>query len=342
MKIFKQLFAISLVLSTFTMFAQQKVALHHNGISTMFGGANPFVDAYNAALTGDTLYLPGGNISYPSTIDKGLFIIGVGYHPDSTTATLPTVLSGDLTISQNADKLHLEGFLLNGSIAFSNNHKVDSVILKRCKFTSLTYAGNRSAACENNEIIECVMTGNVDLSNLKTSLISNCIINGSISNGLNMGISNNLILYNYGSSSYFYDTFTNIDASLINNNIVFRTYLNNVHYLSESNTFIKNIFAVIPAIGLNTFTDNYNSVDFSTLFVNQSGYVFDYLHDYHLVNPSSYLGTDGTQVGIYGGFYPFKGGSVPVNPHIQLKNIPTHTTNSGELNIQIQVEAQDN
>ncbi len=341
MKKIKQLLMIALLSNTFALFSQQKVALHSNGVTTIFGGANPFTDAYSAATNGDTLYLPGGNLPYPTAINKGLVIIGAGYHPDSTTTTMPTILSGDLTISQDADKLHLEGFLLTGSISFTTNHKVDSVVIKRCKFTSLTYNGNRTNASVKNEIIECVITGNIDFSNLKTSLMSNCIINGVIANGLDMGISNNLILYNIASALYYHGAFLNFDASFINNNIIFRTYPT-VQYQSELNTFTKNIFAVTPLVGSNSFIDNYNDVDFSTLLINQSGTTFDYAHDYHLQNPTSYLGTDGTQVGIYGGMFPFKVGSVPVNPHFQFKNIAPATDVNGDLNIQIQVEAQDN
>lgn len=71
-------------------------------------------------------------------------------------------------------------------------------------------------------------------------------------------------------------------------------------------------------------------------------YVFNYAHNYHLKSPTTYLGTDGTEVGIYGGTFPYKEGSVPRNPHIQLKNIASKTDDNGSLQIEIQVEAQDN
>lgn len=342
MKSFKQLFLIALICNSVILFAQQKVALHSNGLTTIYGGPNPFADAYNASTTGDTLYLPGGNISHPTNIDKGLFIIGAGFYPDSTTTTSPTILTGNLTISQNADNLHLEGFELTGQLSFSSNHKVDDVNIKRCKVAGINYAGSRTTPCENNVISECVITGDLYLINAKNSILSNSIIVGQILNALNMGISNNLLLYNMNNSSGGYITFDNIDASLINNNIIFRTYPNNVYRNSTSNTFQNNVFAIVPTIGLNTFTDNYNSVDFATLFVNQSGYIFNYLHDYNLVNPTTYLGTDGLQVGLYGGFYPYKKSSVPINPHFQFKNIAPQTNSNGDLNIQIKVEAQDN
>ena len=91
-----------------------------------------------------------------------------------------------------------------------------------------------------------------------------------------------------------------------------------------------------------TALNNYTNIPQANIFVNQTGTTFNYTHDYHLQAPTTYLGTDGTQVGIYGGTFPYKEGAVPLNPHIQLKNIAPTTDANGDLQIQIQVKAQDN
>lgn len=344
MKTIKQFLIFVFVLSAFSLSAQQKVALHSNGTTTIFAGANPFTDAYNAAANGDTLYLPGGTIPYPSIIDKGLMIIGAGHYPDSTLATGKTVLSGDLSIRQNADKLWLEGIEVTGNITFYTNQKVDSVTIRRCKFSSLEYTGNRTTPCIENNICENIISGSVNFGNATSSMLSNNIIGGQISFASNIGISNNILLNNPSTTAFYSATFRSVNVCFISNNVVFRNHGggSNVNFDCNLNTFSNNIFTLVPDIGTNTFTDNYNSIDISTVFVSQSGNVFDYTHDYHLVNPTTYLGIDGTQVGIYGGMYPFKEASVPQNPHIQFKNISTHTDNNGDLNIQIQVESQDN
>ncbi|MDD2636804.1 MAG: right-handed parallel beta-helix repeat-containing protein [Bacteroidales bacterium] len=325
--------------------AQQRVALHSNGTTTVFGGGNPFTDAYNAAANGDTLYLPGGVIPYPATIDKGLVIIGAGHYPDSTTATGKTVLSGSLTIRGEADKLWLEGIELTGGITFYRNHKVDSVTIRRCKFESLLYEiySGGGTPCLENSIRENIINGNVNFANATSSVLSNNIIGGQVSNASNIGISNNIFLSNTHSTASYNMLFYTVNSCFISNNIIFRNYSGEAYVYSSCNlnTFSNNIFTLVPTEGTNTFTDNYNSIDITTVFVNQSGNVFDYTHDYHLVDPASYLGTDGSQVGIYGGMYPIKDGAVPQNPHFQFKNISTQTDNNGELNIQIQVEAQD-
>lgn len=326
-------------------YGQQKVALQSNGITTIFGGANPFTDAYNASTNGDTIYLPGGSIPFPATLNKGLVIIGAGHYPDSTLATSKTVLSGSITISEDADYLWLEGIEINGNISFSTNHKVDSLTITRCKINDINYSGSGATPCINNNIRESIIAGSITLTNATSSMLSNNIINGRIINANNIGISNNILLYNAANSGGLSSnvTFYNVDNCFITNNIIFRNWggASWIYSLSDLNAFSNNIFSVVPNTGTNSFSGNYNAVDLTTVFVNQTGNVFDYNHNYHLVNSTTYLGIDNTQVGIYGGFYPVKESAVPQNPHIQYKNIAPTTDANGDLQIEIQVGAQN-
>lgn len=324
------------ILLATVVFGQQKVALNRNGTTEIYGGSNPFNDAYLAARSGDTIYLPGGNLPYPATIDKSVTIFGAGHYPNATLATNRTVLNGNLTIKENADNLHLEGIELTGGLFFSNNHKVDGVVIKRCRINSVTYSGGGTTPCINNTIRECVINAHIDFSNAKSSLFSNNIIGSTINNGSELGISNNILLYNS------YHNFNNVDNSSISNNIFFQPNMNYIHTACELSTFSNNIFTGIPPVGSNSFVNNHNSVVITGLFVNQTGNAFDYTHDYHLVSPGTYLGLDGNQVGIYGGLFPFKESAVPVNPNIVSKTIAPQTTAGGELNIQVQVKAQNN
>ncbi len=327
------------------IFSQQKVALQSNGTTTIFGGSDPFTAAYNASVNGDTLYLPGGTIPYPTTINKGLVIIGAGHYPDSTIATGKTVLTGSLTISEDADNLQLEGIELTGTISFTGNHKVDSVIIRRCKFHNISYIGTGITPCINNNIVENVIIGDATFTNATSSMLSNNIINGRIINANNIGISNNILLYNAANSGgYSYNvTFNNVDNCFISNNIIFRNWggASWIYSLSDLNTFSNNIFSVVPNTGTNIFSNNYNSIDLATVFISQTGNLFSYSDDYQLVNHATYVGIDNTQVGIYGGIYPYKKGAVPHNPHIQINNNATTTDANGNLQIQIQVEAQN-
>jgi hypothetical protein len=57
--------------------------------------------------------------------------------------------------------------------------------------------------------------------------------------------------------------------------------------------------------------------------------------------PGNFAGTDGKQVGIYGGSFPYKEGAVPSPPHVRSKVIASSTDGQGKLNVQITTTAQD-
>ena len=52
---------------------------------------------------------------------------------------------------------------------------------------------------------------------------------------------------------------------------------------------------------------------------------------------SQYLGTNGTQVGIYGGTLPFS--STPTNPQITKCNVAAKSTADGKLSVDIEVSS---
>ncbi len=330
--------------SCFMLSSQQKVALLSQGVTTIFGGVNPFESAYQAAVDGDVIYLPGGTIPFPAVINKGVKIYGAGHYPDFTTAVNKTVLTGNLSIDENADNLHLEGVELTGTLTFVANKKVDHVVIARCRVGNIAYAGSATTPCEDNIIRECVVPGSIKMDNATSCIITNCLINGKIENANNVGISNNILFYNYNNTGGFayYVTFNNVDNCLISNNVIFRKaggrYIFN---LSDLNTFSRNVFVYPPyEAGSNTFTDNFYNVDLTSFFVLQSDEAFDYTHNYHLQNPELYLGMDGSQVGIYGGLFPYKEGAVPANPQIINKVVSAQTNSDGQLNVDITVEAQ--
>ena len=59
-------------------------------------------------------------------------------------------------------------------------------------------------------------------------------------------------------------------------------------------------------------------------------------------SPAKNAGTDGTDIGIYGGPRPWREGALSSNPHIQSKTIAPETDAQGRLNVNIRVKAQGN
>lgn len=323
-------------------FSQNRTVLHHEGTSTIFLGASQFQDAYNAAVKGDTIILPNGLLSVPSMLDKQLNIFGVGFHPDSSLAVGGiTELNGNLSIRENADSLFIQGVKVLGNISIYTNHKVDYLRISRCMFNTLEFLGTGTTPGEHAIISESVALVDVSFNNAQYSDLTNCIIQRTIREGKFNSYRNNLLL----NQTYYY-TILGVSYSYFANNIIKRDGYGIYPTISSSsvyNTFEKNVFLDDdPVFATNTSVNNFIDVDETNLFVNQSGQLFDFTHDYHLTFPANYTGTDGNPVGLYGGLHPLKAGFVPKNPHFQFKNISNQTDSNGNLNIQIKVSSQNN
>lgn len=338
---------IKFVLVVFFLFnlianAQQKVALHHIGTTIIYSGSNPLIDAYATAATNDTIYLPGGTFAPPSNFDKKIVVFGAGHYESTTLATGKTFINGNVILKENADNFYLEGVEVNGNLIFSDNESVNQVVIKRCKINgSLNVVGNLSLPSTNFGLFGSVILGNIDLANAQNVLISNSIVQGRVFNSIGNEFNNNIMLdeyVNYGSEAPI-----NGDNNQVNNNIF--TKVNYPNLINGNGNIAKNNLCALatPSFGtLPTLSGNYFGIAQTAIFINHSGNTFIYTNDYHLQNTSSYLGLDGTQVGIYGGLFPYKEGAIPSNPHIESKTIAPQTNANGELNIQVSVKAQTN
>jgi hypothetical protein len=336
-----KLFFIGLFLACTTMQAQMvSVALHKATGTEIFTGVDPFKAAYAASVAGDTIYLSGGSFVAPTNFEKQLYIYGVGHFPDSTAATTPTSITGDFNLTENADNFYLEGVNLKNNFYTATNADVDAFTVRRTRIDGNVVIQGTAVNCTNITFIECFFNGSVSLQNTTNSAIFNSIFNNIIGSSNANVFKNNILLYN--SSNYAFSSSNNNEIS---NNIIFATYANRIAS-GNGNTFKNNLFVSgAPDFGSSpTLINNYIGISQATIFINQTGNVFSYDHDYHLQDPATYLGADdpATQVGIYGGAFPFKTASVPITPHISKQNISSSTNNSGQLQINITVNAQKN
>ncbi|MDD2636805.1 MAG: hypothetical protein PHW82_15035 [Bacteroidales bacterium] len=339
----KRIVLLLVVISTAISVNAQRVALHSSTGTQYFWGATGLVSAYGASNVGDTIYLPGGSFTPPASFEKPLFVFGAGHYVDSTLVTGKTFINGDVILKENADGFYMEGLEVNGKISFTYNASVNDVVIRRCKINSnVEVLGNLTNPSHNISLIGNVIIGTINLSNAQLVLVSNNIIQTGITSTNENYISNNIFLYRLGSGSY--ENFRGNNNHILNNIFVTHGSYGITSSGYSGNDFQNNLIAHnSPGYGGSASVINsYTGIDQSAIFISQTGTSFTYAHDYHLQNPDTYLGTDGTQVGIYGGTFPYKEGAVPSNPHFQIKNIAPTTDASGDLQIQIQVEAQEN
>ncbi len=315
----------------------RKVALHHGGTTSLFSGNNAYAQAVLASVSGDTIYIPGGYWD-AATLDKRLTIYGAGHYPDSTQATGITHLTGSFAINPGADSSLIQGVDVNGEINFTGG-LISYVTINRCAFMNSTMGTLTSHITYSENVIRGMLNPNnqADFLSIKNNFIVNYvqnIVQGAL-------IENNIFNFQWAGAWYTPFNLYNVNGSLIRNNIFMEPSGGGVTN-GSNNLFQQNLFTMSPSYGTNTISGNYENIIAANIFINYAGLNnFYYTDNYHLQTPGIYLGTDGSQVGIYGGLNPCKLASVPSNPHIQTQTVAPNTDASGNLNVNISVGAQD-
>jgi hypothetical protein len=336
----KLYFIVVLILVvSFNTTAQNLIAVQNNGAATYY----PTLTLANAnALDGDTIYIPGG--SYDGiTVTKRLHLVGVGHNPDSTSITSKTKIES-LTISAGADNGSATGISFS-DIYFTSN--LNGYAISRCLILSITNSGGISVS--NLLIKECI-TGSLTFGDVCTNIwFSNNIVVGYLASIKNSVIRNNIVL---GSKNNGWGPTSLVSSSndLIENNVCVMNY-NTDRYDYCTNLVLNNNVNM----GVNGESDSNQgknnflvSADLSTLFANYNVSMLDlnniYNADFHLVPASPYInaGKDSTDIGIYGGAFPWKAGSVPFNPHFQSVQVSPNSDSHGNLSIKFKVAAQNN
>jgi len=342
----KKLLLLSVIIYLFAsqLTAQNPITtLVHADTTTPYYGQNSLVDAYNASVDGDYLYLSTGFFTAPSGIAKGVKIIGAGHFPDSANVAKRTYIfanfdGGGLSININAgaDSLRLEGLYINGVVKYAASSSINSVIITRCRFQGASFPTSTIDASKKYcSFEECFVDGSIYFEKFVASfMITHSIISGTL-------------YYLNGGALIDGNIFTTSGNPIVAN---LSSIMKNNIFLSGSdpsncrnNIFSNNLFVKSsPNLEDNYYYNNYTSIAQPNIFVNQTGNSIDYTHDYHLKSPTTYIGTDGTQVGLYGGTTPFKDKGAPSNPQILTKTVDDQTDTNGNLQINFKVKAQDN
>jgi hypothetical protein len=343
-------------MSAFQLAAQNYFTLDHNGTPALYQQLD---SAIYYAVDGDHIYLPPGAYNIGTiTINKEIRMFGVGYDPDSTTATGITLLIGNMKLVTGADSSFLTGFELTGYLQFGNSQndqKLYNVTLSRLKCASMKLGHTNSATyySHNIYISECI-TGDIEVFYVQNLLIELSIITGIVSQLENNVIfRNNIFTYNAPPTSCADNgplggsSGDNVKGALFENNIFFDTapitpkngFCNIVSTVNC--TYNNNMFTVPYAfpVGSNNIGTNNVTDSIAGVMVNPCS-TYSNACDFHLIPNSvcANAGTDGTDIGIYGTLQPFKEGAIPINPHIRSKSI---TTQDNTIYLNINVSAQD-
>lgn len=328
--------------------------LSHEGQISAYYGASALGQALESADNGDVITLSSGQFN-AANITKAVTLRGAGMSvsTDSLNSHEATIIQGGFNI-QIADsltgRLTMEGLYCNGSMGLTGNLK-NAQFLK-CRFrgfwpdynngtklTNVTFIHCRLSrhcmipANSNAYFINCVINSLMSTFSSSSVELDNCILKFNSTNWTDYGMNNpnslkNAYLKNSIVAAYYYSSSSYIDGSCVAYNCIGLSQYDlfkNMAAKNNTNTWLSN-----ASILFKTYT-SYNNTD---EFLADSE-TFELTDD----AKTKYLGTDGTQVGLYGGNLVYD--ENPTTPQITKCNVASKSTADGKLSVDIEVKAAE-
>lgn len=334
----KFLFSFVALFCVTISFAQSSLlaTLSHEGQISTFYGATALREAHSAATHGDIITLSSGTF-VSVDITKAITLRGAGMAIDTVHNTLPTVISGTFSINiadSVSQKLTIEGVYSNYDIYYNN---VSNPVFLKSRFRRIWYGRSSvSDKIKDAMFVHCRIANGILLAGNCSASLSNCIVNCPDSyDGKTSNFEfTNCVVYDYSDVKA---------SSCINCVLISGLAYNSFEYLSGSCSAYNNIsnnkgsFYNIP--------NNTNRMveKIETIFKTYKGGRFENLdsENFELTDAAKakYLGSDGTQVGIYGGMLPYN--TTPSNPQITKCKVASKSTADGKLSVDIEVKAAE-
>ena len=322
---------VAAIVATTATYAQSSLlaTLSHGGTITTYYGATALSAAHEAAVDGDIITLSSGSFN-TVTITKGITIRGAGMAIDPTTNSEPTVLTGDFNIVMDnaTNRLTLEGVYCSGEVSITAELKGATFLKSRFKRIN---TNSSTGKVENLTMIHCKVADGMrmDCRGSNFSCLNSIVWGPSYSNGDVTGEFINCVVYTGGPSNLSYNTFKNCVTLSLNGAFpVSCTLFNNVGLNVENYNLFYNV------------SNSTNSLltDYSAIFKTCTNNTYSDSETFELTDnaATTYKGTDGTQIGIYGGFMPFD--PRPSNPRITNAEVGTKSDANGKLSINVTVQ----
>lgn len=325
---------VALVVATMSYAQNTLVAtLSHGDEVSMYYGSKALVNAVNAAESGDVITLSSGTFE-KCDISKGITIRGAG--AEGEKATIITGYSFTISIPQSdTSRFTLEGVSSPGSTLTISGASANLYFVK-CSLQTVN--GSSSA---NSTFVNCKISA-MNLAGAHYSKLVNCNISGF--NNSETGTSK-ADFYN----CYYYTRSTG--DKLYRSSWVNSIICNIAAYYSVSfGEYSSAMNCICIGAGPNTSNriDCY-SPKVSEVFASYENVSLDGRYGVYGDVPTTpelsaeakatFLGTDGTEVGLYGGQYPYD--LTPTYPLITKLNVAKQATVDNKLSVEIEVSATE-
>lgn len=325
MKRLKLIFA-AVVMAINSMAQVGQVAiLSHNEEMTVFYNQTALIDAYEKAMDGDVITLSSGRF-HAVDINKNVTLRGVGLNVGTSGKNIsPTYISGRMSVKleeETSEQVIFEG------LTFLDNLELDyvkNILFQKCMFTGSVYSNNDPNLAETLKecqytFMHCVATTDYQIISLRygeTSFVNSVIKGFSTENNDYSGanVLNSIISPN-GIETFSNCNFTN-SIIIPDEGGIGDTSVGSNCIVTSTNVGMKN--------GVNiTYVQNSDILFNDNSFYELSDYALDI------------LGSDGKQLGIYGGTMPFE--SLPSGPKIKKFDVASKTTADGKLSVDIEID----
>ena len=301
--------------------------LQHGSDVSVFTGANAFVNANAAAADGDVITLSAGAFNV-SDITKSITVYGAGFEKDANTGTEVSKINGQLNLGASGggtlSDIHLEGIYFNSHV--NTNVSLEGFVMEKCYVN-----GNVNIVENTNTIIRnCVITGAIAGGDkiANNCIIQNCYVGGAI-NTFNVSSSvkidhcitcnfvgpyfctNSIFTYYWVGAYYDRAAFANTEGAVAHN-CIFRSF----SYNNQDKNDFQNCYAV----------------DINNIFSDATNANYSAARTYEIQQPTTWIGTDGQEIGIRYGW-----SKVPGTPVVKNLNATVAGT---DLNVVYEAEAR--
>ena len=351
----KKLFLIltSVFVSAYAMAQDTFVAtLEHNGEYTNFYNNTALTAAYEAAEDGDVITLSSGTFTCPN-ITKGVTIRGIGLaqleqNKKTYISTAFDVYAQDASRTVNLEGLYLQNTMNIYSDGSAETAGTVNIIKTRCNAVNVLEKDSptdtttvkvnfyncwmngefksNNASYTDIKVMNCYITGTcfTKRSEVSNIIFRNCYLNfGNLSAMAYSSFENCIIRFNgYYYSSTAYDCLPNSS-----------TAINSVSFTNNGNrdSYNNSAFAII------SYSENCNylgqNLDLNTVFSDQANFILQ--EEF----AKKYLGTDGKEVGMYGGIGYTTKVRYPIISTLSIGNGQT-TSREGKLDVTIELDRE--
>ena len=337
----KLLMLVVAVISATATFAQNNsiATLNHGGNISVFYGLEALKQAFASAEAGDAITLSSGKFNAVD-ITKPVILRGAGMSTlsDSISSHEPTIIQGNFNINISdtiSGRLMIESIYSNSTI--TNSGALKSAQFMKCRFN--TFNQSSSGKMTATSFIHCRISNQFKAT--KADIVSDATFINSI------------IRQPYCSSSFnieFDNCFIRMGGTI---EICDKAYYKNTIIHSIASGAIPSSCRAVNSVCIGTsIFGNMSSINSTNKYVADKTTLFK---SYNVVSNNSiadvttfeltdtaaatYLGTDGTQVGIYGGNLPYD--ENPIVPQITKCNVASKSTADGKLSVDIEVKAAE-